>query len=102
MVDLIIWQFIEYFLKIDKISFSEEINSLERILSNVFAANLFVTAEVEEYKITPFKVFSLFKLFSSSFFIKFLTNHIGAKLTMNEFSHEKFKNVSSFCKSKKV
>ena len=54
MVDLIIWQFIEYFLKIDKISFSEEINSLIRVLSNAFAANLFVTAEVEEYKLTPF------------------------------------------------
>ena len=58
MVDLIIWQFIEYFLKIDKISFSEEINLLMRILSNEFVANLFVTAEVEEYMITPFKVFS--------------------------------------------
>ena len=68
MVGLIIWQFIEYFLKIDKISFSEEINSLMRILSNAFATNLFITAEVEEYKITPFKVFSSFKLFSSSFY----------------------------------
>ena len=70
MVDLIIWQFIEYFLKIDKISFSEEINSLERILSNVFAANLFVTAEVEEYRITTFKV-----LVSLSYFLQvFLSN----------------------------
>ena len=100
MVGLIIWQLIEYFLKIDRILSSEETNNLERFLSNMFAAYFFVIAEVEEYIIAPLNVLSCFKFFSSSLIIKSLTNHIGAKLTMNEFSHEKFKNVSSLCKSK--
>ena len=68
------------------IVFSDEISFFDKFLSNLLAANFLVIAEEEEYKITPLKVFNLYKLFFLRLMNRFLTNHIGAKLIKKEFS----------------
>ena len=56
-------QFIEFFLQIFNIVFSDKISFFDKFLSNSFAAYFLVIAEEEEYKMTPFKDFNLSELF---------------------------------------